>query len=113
MMMNRTLIKKTSHACYALNTLDTLEMLAAKEKQKSISKVRAWLGMPHSEHKTPEADEENPLDMTDMTKSLYVTTQADDNTLTRPMTLSEARKHARNARLPGMQLVDVSVDIFR
>ena len=116
-------------------------MLAAKARQESITKVRAWLGITDTEHKTPEADEENPLDMTDMTKSLYVTTQADDakspeiteipkttegdNTLKRLILRIKDRDgstttsvyaingHIVTQRTPRMQLVDSSVDIFQ
>ena len=107
-------------------------MLAATQRQESITKVKAWLGIPDLEHKTP-ADEDNPFDTTEIAKSLHQTTEVndaqphelteipksltkateDDNTPKRPMTLSEAKKHFRNAQMPKMQLFDCSVDIFQ
>ena len=106
-------------------------MLAATQKQDSITKVKAWLGIPDLEHKTP-ADEDTPFVITELAKSLHQTTEAndaqppettdmsptkateDDNILMkRGMTLSEARKHAKNARMPKVELFDYSVDIFQ
>ena len=103
-------------------------MLTAKDKQESISKVRAWLGITDTEHKISEADEDKPLDMTEMAKSLYdvqppeITEMPKEFTetleggkkLKHPITLSEARKQFRqNAKLPKMILYDTSVDIFQ
>lgn len=143
MMMNRTLVKKTIHIRYTLNPINTLEMFAAKERQESIAKdrawiakerqesttkVRAWLGIPDTEHKAPDTDKDNPLDMTEMAKSLCVNppeiteipkeltqTTEEDNTPKRGMTLSEARKHARkharNAQLPKVEFDAESPEI--
>ena len=59
-------------------------MLTATQRQESITKVKAWLGIPDLEHKTP-ADEDNPFDITEIA----------------------------NTQMPKMQLLDCSVDIFQ
>ena len=103
-------------------------MLATTQRQESITKVKAWLGIPDLENKTP-TDEDTPFEITEIAKSLHqidtqpheitelpkslTKTTEDDNKLQRLMTLSEAKKQFRNAQKLKMQLSDCSVDIFR